>query len=128
MRFLTVCISERIAACSLHMCGVFRGIIAFGNRLGWAGFWLTLWLFRALLIVVAGAFSGACGACFLRLFFFGSHGWWEVIRTGLIQGALYSGLWAGGISFIWLVLDRKQVLCALPLGKASGGVETGGLV
>ena len=81
-----------------------------GNYLAIAGFWFSVWLYRALLFILAGGCIGFLVSPIVKVLFFKQSSWGDVLLGGFVTGLQYSGLWATAVALVWVILDRKQVL------------------
>lgn len=81
-----------------------------GNFLAVGGFWFSVWLYRALLFVLAGGCIGVLVAPIAKVLFFKQSSWGDVLLGGFVTGLQYSGLWATAVALVWVIMDRKQVL------------------
>jgi hypothetical protein len=90
-------------------------VIDFGNRLGVCGYWVTLWIYRAVLVALLGGFVGLVSTPLLKLLFFSDRDWMVLAKQAFTIGFQYFGIWAGGVSLVWIVMDRKRAMRGLAL-------------
>lgn len=81
-----------------------------GNYLAVGGFWFSVWLYRALLFILAGGCVGFLVSPIVKVLFFKQSSWGDVLFGGFVTGLQYSGLWATAVALVWVIMDRKQVL------------------
>jgi hypothetical protein len=88
-------------------------ILDFGTIVGVCGYWLSIWIYRALLICLLGGCIGVLLTPLLKLVFFQNRDWLLLFQQSFTIGFQYFGVWAGGVSVVWLVMDRKRIMRGL---------------
>ena len=86
----------------------FSTLVHFGDYLGVAGFWFAVWFYRALLVTLVGGVAGVLFTTPVKLLFFPASTWGGAFLEGFLVGCQYAGLWASGISMVWVIMDRRQ--------------------
>lgn len=87
----------------------FAQTVTFGNYLALGGFWLAVWFYRALMVTLMGGIVGLAVSPFVKLIFFSGSDWSNALATGFIVGCQYAGIWASGVAFIWVIMDRRRI-------------------
>jgi hypothetical protein len=87
----------------------FGKIVSFGNYLALGGFWFTVWLYRALIVTLMGGIVGFGVSPLVKLIFFPGSDWMRIVRGAFITGCEYAGIWAAGVAFIWVIMDRHRI-------------------
>jgi hypothetical protein len=92
-----------------YMTRWFGKIVTFGDYLALGGFWFTVWLYRALLVTLMGGIVGFGVSSLIKMIFSPASGWMNLLTTGFIVGCEYAGIWATGVAFIWVIMDRHRI-------------------
>ena len=88
---------------------LFTTLARIGDPIALAGLWFSAWLYRALLVALAGGIMGLLIAPVTKVLFFKTSAWAVVLKGGFVTGCEYAGLWATAVALVWVVMDRSRI-------------------